>query len=339
MERSERVDDPPGVATLVPPPPGGVRRDRRGGAVVLWAMTATCLGWGGLRMTGWEPVFRWSQAVSFTPYLAVAALVPLAWAALTRRWRAALTAFVAVAMFAVIMLPRMLPGAQPPARGPALRVMTLNMWNGNVPISALMEQVRRYRPDVLTLQEVTGPVPERLAAEGMAGLLPYAYTLPEEDANGVAIYARHPMSEGRRLPGTGPGQAAAMVTMPDGRRVEIVSVHACAPSSGWRTACWEPSVRRLPGAGGPLRVLAGDFNATLDHAVLRGLIATGYRDAADATGHGLTMTWPYHEQPFFFPKIAIDHVLADERIAVRDFRAVTLPGDDHRLTVTDLTLP
>ncbi|WP_371778039.1 endonuclease/exonuclease/phosphatase family protein [Streptosporangium subroseum] len=189
--------------------------------------------------------------------------------------------------------------------------MTLNMWNGKVQVSALMTEVRRLRPDVLLLQEYAEWLPEQLDAERITDVLPHRFVLPGEDAYGVAIYSRHPLSQGRRLPGNGPWQAAAVLTMPGGPQVEVVSVHACAPSFGWRTACWLPSIRDLPKPGGRLRILAGDFNATLDHAVLRELIATGYRDAADATGKGLTMTWPYYEQPFFVPKIAIDHVLAD----------------------------
>ena len=34
-----------------------------------------------------------------------------------------------------------------------------------------------------------------------------------------------------------------------------------------------------------MRILAGDFNATLDHAELRRLIGRGYHDAAEQAGH------------------------------------------------------
>ena len=43
---------------------------------------------------------------------------------------------------------------------------------------------------------------------------------------------------------------------------------------------------RRPRPDGPPRILAGDFNATLDHALLRRLLATGYVDAADRDGRG-----------------------------------------------------
>ena len=42
-----------------------------------------------------------------------------------------------------------------------------------------------------------------------------------------------------------------------------------------------------------MRLLVGDFNATLDHAALRRLLDTGYRDAASVVGQGMTPTcWP-----------------------------------------------
>ena len=51
---------------------------------------------------------------------------------------------------------------------------------------------------------------------------------------------------------------------------------------GVRCGRWRGDLRALPPAtpDGPLRILAGDFNATLDHAELRRLLDTGYEDAA-----------------------------------------------------------
>ena len=50
-----------------------------------------------------------------------------------------------------------------------------------------------------------------------------------------------------------------------------------------------PRSRALPGSDcqGDVRILAGDFNATLDHPELRALLDRGYVDAADAAGAGL----------------------------------------------------
>ena len=116
-------------------------------------------------------------------------------------------------------------------------------------------------------------------------------------------------------------------------------------------ACWDDAALRTGWAAGlraqasatagrPLRILAGDFNATLDHAELRRLLATGYRDAADQVGRGLIPTWPYYgPRTRFIPKVTIDHVLVDRGVGVRDFDAVTVPLTDHRAILTTLVIP
>jgi endonuclease/exonuclease/phosphatase family metal-dependent hydrolase len=86
-----------------------------------------------------------------------------------------------------------------------------------------------------------------------------------------------------------------------------------------------------------VRILLGDFNATLDHEALREVLDRGYVDAADAAGQGLAPTWPRgHLLP---PTVTIDHVLVDERVRVRDVGVHELPGSDHRAVTADLVLP
>ena len=96
---------------------------------------------------------------------------------------------------------------------------------------------------------------------------------------------------------------------------------------------------RLPPAtpDGRLRILAGDFNATLDHAELRRVLDTGYQDAAAQVGAGLHGTWPHGRR--FPPPVTIDHVLADERLGVRAVSIHTIPGTDHRAVLAELELP
>jgi endonuclease/exonuclease/phosphatase family metal-dependent hydrolase len=85
-------------------------------------------------------------------------------------------------------------------------------------------------------------------------------------------------------------------------------------------------------------VLAGDFNATLDHSGLRRLIRTGYRDAAATVGAGLAGTWgPYDGDPI--PPVTIDHVLVDRRVRVRSVSVHRVPGSDHRAVLAELALP
>jgi endonuclease/exonuclease/phosphatase family metal-dependent hydrolase len=86
-----------------------------------------------------------------------------------------------------------------------------------------------------------------------------------------------------------------------------------------------------------LRVLAGDFNASLDHAALRAVLRRGYVDAAQAVGRALTWTWAPLNWPV--PRLTLDHVLVDPRIGVATVDVVAVRGSDHRAVVAELVLP
>jgi endonuclease/exonuclease/phosphatase family metal-dependent hydrolase len=307
--------------------------------VALWAAAVPFAAWAALRMSGWEPVFRWSQLVAFTPYVAAAALlVPVA-ALVLRRRRAAVAGAVVAGVLASAVVPRALPDGNPAAGGPRVRVMAANLLAGGVPAGHLVGLVRREQPDVLALQEVTPEAAAALDAAGLRPLLPHRVLRPSPGVVGSAVYARFPLRE-QPLIRIGFGQARARVEVPGAPPVEVVSVHPCAPSAPHLADCWKAGLRALPRADerGPVRILAGDFNATADHAEFRRLAGSGYRDAADVTGDGLTGTWPI-AGAHRVPRVALDHVLADRRAAIGRFTTHELPETDHSAVQADLTLP
>jgi endonuclease/exonuclease/phosphatase (EEP) superfamily protein YafD len=130
----------------------------------------------------------------------------------------------------------------------------------------------------------------------------------------------------------------AGVTLDGASPIEVAAVHPPPPlrrALKW----WRGDLRALPPAtpDGPLRILAGDFNATLDHAELRRLLDTGYVDAAAEVGAGLKGTWPHGRR--FPPPVAIDHVLVDSRAGVNAFSVHAISGTDHRAVFAELVLP
>ncbi|WP_344590555.1 endonuclease/exonuclease/phosphatase family protein [Actinomadura vinacea] len=244
-----------------------------------------------------------------------------------------MTALVTTAAFTTVLLPRTVPDGNPPARGERLRVLSTNLSMGEGDAASVVELVRAVRPDVLTVQELTPRSAERLDRAGLRTLMPYAVDRSSLDTPGSGIYARFPLTESPMIEIGGFRQARAMI----GRRLEIVSVHPCSPSDVRDTPCWKDGLKALPRAGGGLRVLAGDFNATLDHRPVRELLDSGYRDAADVRGMALVPTWP--QRYWGVPKVALDRVLADRRIAVEDFSVHSLPGSDHQPVFAALRLP
>ncbi|GAA4470143.1 endonuclease/exonuclease/phosphatase family protein [Phytohabitans houttuyneae] len=295
--------------------------------------------WAAVRLLGVErgPLV---QLLAFTPYAAAWSLGPLVLALALRRWWPAGVAAVAAVALVAVVVPRAI-GGPAGGDGPTLRVLTANLLAGAGDAETLVRIVREREVDVLAVQEFTPAAAARLDALGLAALLPHRRLNPIAGTEGSGLYSRYPLTATgvRQNPG-GFTQAYGTLTAPGAAPTTVESVHPAAPYSLGQLRAWERDLDAQPRAtpSGPVRVLAGDFNATLDHAPLRRLIDSGYRDAADAAGAGLTGTWgPYDGDRI--PPVTIDHVLVDRRVGVRDVSVLRLPGSDHRPVYAELALP
>ncbi|WP_425413037.1 endonuclease/exonuclease/phosphatase family protein [Micromonospora citrea] len=315
---------------------------RTSGTLLCWAAVAPGVAWAVVRLAGLDrgPLV---QLLAFTPYVAAGSLLPLLLAlALRRRWPAVVAAVVTAVLVAVVA-PRALPAGQPPADGPTVRLLTANLLAGAADARALVGLVERHRVDVLTVQEFTPRAAAELDRLGLGRLLPHRHLNPQAGTVGSGLYARFPVGEvgvRRNRGGWGFDQAYGTVAVPGAPPVRVESAHPAAPYAVDQVGHWRTDLAAQPPAtpDGGLRILAGDFNATLDHAPLRALLATGYVDAAAEVGAGLTGTWgPYDGDPI--PPVTIDHVLVDRRIAVRAVAVHRVPGSDHRAVLAELRLP
>jgi endonuclease/exonuclease/phosphatase (EEP) superfamily protein YafD len=277
--------------------------------------------------------------VALTPQLSAAA----PWAAvglrLARRPGAALTACASAAALGAMVWPRRRPRPQPEASGPLLRVLTMNVYFGQADPEVLVGRVRQLRADVLCLQELTAGAVLRLKQAGLDDLMPYTAHELRGGSRGSGIYSRFPLSDGPQVPDTHMAQPTALVELPGGATVELVCVHPVAPGlPQWGGAArWREELALLPPPGDRPRVLAGDFNASLDHATFRDVLRLGYRDAAQQAGDALTPTWgpPGGSSGLF----ALDHVLVDQDSAVREYSVHPVPLSDHRAVFAEIQLP
>lgn len=304
--------------------------------------------WAAVRLPGVErgPLV---QLMAFTPYVAAWSLVPLVLMLSLRRWWLAGVACLVVAAMAWAVLPRAFGSAETAGAGAVtLRVLTSNMQFGAADAEAMVGLVRDRKVDVLALQEYTPEAEAALLAAGLDRELPYreSHALPK--ASGSALYSRYPLTEGGVR--TNPGQfvqAYATVSVPGGQPVLVESVHTTPPARLDNLNYWRRDLEHQSGAtespAGISRILAGDFNSTLDHAPLRDLIARGYRDAAEAAGAGFVGTWgPYegrHGDSKPIPPVTIDHVLADQRLGVGKVSAHSVTKTDHRALLVELFVP
>lgn len=306
-------------------------------STVLWLTLVVLAGWLLVRWAGYDHRTPFAQLVSFTPYVAVFSLVPLVASAITRRWVTAVVAAAVVVAFGFAVVPRALPSGSP-SGGATLRVMSFNTKIGAGSVAELAALIRREKPDVLTVQELT---PEWSGDFDALGLFRYSALRALPGASGTGIWARYPLTDSRTAdPKSGFDQTAALLRVPDGRVYEVISAHPRPPifqTAEWGSPSrWVGDLSRLPAASttGSVRVLAGDFNASLDHSPFRDLVGTGYRDAAAEVGKGLVPTWPMNGNPA--PPVTLDHVLVDSRGDAKRFDAYTVAGSDHRAILADL---
>jgi endonuclease/exonuclease/phosphatase (EEP) superfamily protein YafD len=127
----------------------------------------------------------------------------------------------------------------------------------------------------------------------------------------------------------------------DGDGPVIIAVHAVAPITAefdnWRADLeWLSSV-----CEGGNTIMAGDFNATLDHMTGLGTGAGtalgGCVDAALVSGNGAVGTWPTTLPPLLGSPI--DHVMATDNWRVTGMRVVQSvdgAGSDHRPIIAQL---
>jgi endonuclease/exonuclease/phosphatase (EEP) superfamily protein YafD len=338
------------------PPPVPRRRGREAARIAAaWILVIPTAGWLGVRASGIGAGTWIETAIVVTPFVAAGSVVVLAIVAALRVRPAVLAAGVTCIGFGLVMAPVFVPGPHPsyPPRGPALRVMTVNVQFGLADVDRVMRLVQDEDVDVLGVQELTPAFDEALRAAGLEDVLPHDVVEPARGGSGAGLYSRfrvRPVEDaitGRHNSPTG------LVTVPGAPPVLVAVVHPTPPVGESGHAEWRDTFQSLPRPGdrplavdGPLgpgetgdeprvHLLLGDFNATVDQPTFRALLADGYVDAAGAVGRGWVMTWRFP----LTPPLAIDHVLVDEDTRVLGVEVHGVSASDHRAVVATLHLP
>jgi endonuclease/exonuclease/phosphatase (EEP) superfamily protein YafD len=309
---------------------------------IAWLVAGAMAGLGAARLARVDRFRRVEAPVapllSFAPHAMAGGLLGYL---LRRRQRAAAaTAGLTGAALAAVVLPRAIRRPQPGAHGPVVRVITANLLRGRADEEALVRLVQSKGADVLFLQELTETAVVRLKQAGLADVLPHELIdVRGETSRGSGIYARFPLTEGAPVPSTFAAQPRARLELPGGETVTLASIHTHPPNppTADRVARWREDLELLPQPADSPLVLAGDFNATLDHEHFRRVLRRGLADAAARLGRGLVPTWgPLTRGPGL---LTIDHLLLDPRCAVLAAEVHPLPGSDHRAVYAEFRLP
>lgn len=306
-------------------------------AALLLAGVSTILGFRVADSDGFTPV---PQILAFLPLLLAPTVLGLLLAALAR-WRVGLVwGVVALGGVAWFLEPY---GKSDEPKGPAvaeLRVMASNVQFGQA-TQGLLKAVRKEKPDLLFVPECDYSCSDTLRDELPRADYPYRTASEASGAEGSVIVSKLPLKKASGVPGT-LGMPGAVAELADGHQVRIQLAHPMPPLAE-QLGTWRGELAELRDYAAEGRrdkrstIIAGDFNATQDHAAFRDLLDTGgVRDAARLAGSARTPSWPADLMSPLGTQI--DHVLATPDFTARDAHFLDIGDTDHRALVVDLTL-
>ncbi|MEV5987173.1 endonuclease/exonuclease/phosphatase family protein [Streptomyces sp. NPDC052051] len=314
----------------------------RGRTVAAWFAGVLLTGVSavvGCRAADTDAISPVPQLLAFLPWLIAPVGVALLFALLAR-WRTGLVWGVLVlAPLAWFMEPY---GKSDEPTGTPLaefRVLTSNVQYGRG-TAALVTAIRRERPDIVFVEECEHHCSATLrqAFGGPDGVYRYRQAVEGAGSDGSVLLSRFPLKAASGVPGT-MGMPGAVADV-RGHRVRLQLAHPMPPLMGqltlWRRELG--ALRSYATAGGDTpTILAGDFNASQDHAEFRRILDTGLHDSARLADRARTPSWPARvPSPL---GVQIDHALVSrEDFSVNSARFLDIADTDHRALLVDLTL-
>ena len=227
-----------------------------------------------------------------------------------------------------------------PPRAATLRLISANMLFNNRDVGTLGRDLTATDADVILLQEVSMENFAKLRMSGLFEAYPYQVWNDLRTIYSSAILSRLPITNEKAIDVAGQRMGQAAVATAAGT-VRLINVHTMAPESTPKAAQWRAQLAGLA----QLRddrfravIMAGDFNATSDHAPFQELTSSGLRDAFVEAGRGTGATWPQWKGPVM-PLMRLDHVLVDDGVIVTRAEVQANRGSDHRRLAVDLAWP
>ncbi|WP_159702830.1 endonuclease/exonuclease/phosphatase family protein [Arthrobacter sp. 18067] len=296
------------------------------------------------------------QLLSFTPWMVVPAALAVILAALGRRLWAIITTAALLAVQLYWLFPLDTGHVQPLPPGTAsvsVKVMSLNTEYGEADPATIVRLVRDNGVQVLTLQEHTQSLEDRLLSEGLEEMLPNLVSEPNDDASGGAVYSAFPLEAAGLLPDTPFRMDVTRVQLADSgtgstATLSLTNVHALPPVDE-RIAQWRSDLTKVarqasrPGN----QLLMGDYNSTFDHSEFRELLdsvpagatqgGSKLVDVGTASNGRFSATWPMEGPPL--PGIVIDHMVTTPRISSSNYSVHQVPGSDHAAIMATLVIP
>jgi endonuclease/exonuclease/phosphatase (EEP) superfamily protein YafD len=288
------------------------------------------------------------QLLAFTPWMLLPGLVGVLAALLSRRrWLVTVSGtLLAAQLFWLFPLDYGRDSTDSSAPVAELKVMNINSQMGRADAAEIVRLVRDNGIGLLTIQEHTQALEDRLDAEGLASLLPHRISHPADGAAGNALFSVRPLTQVGILTDSPFQMPTVRLSMEAGDRsaaLDVTNVHTQAPVDG-RIRQWRSDLEALGTlTGRPGNVLLiGDFNATYDQSEFRRVLAAGPDgrksvDVATAVGSRLVPTWPMDGQAL--PGIVIDHIITSSQLRSAAYSVHPVAGSDHAAIMATLAVP
>ncbi len=312
------------------------------------AWVARMIGWLLVAVVATGIALRWSTVnrplliglvgvVGLALLVPVAALTATAWATRSRplRWGAAMVVVAYLVTFANVRAV-IGCGADPSAEGD-VRIFQQNVYIGQADPAAVAAAMVASGADLAVLVEAWPPFIEALARQPGVDVFSYRLSVPGFEDDEIAVWSRWPLEQARgELLATRPF-IRAEVQGPAGP-FTLGAVHTAAPVNQAEAANWAGGLAQLGlvDRSEPV-VLAGDFNATIDHAQFRRLLENGWTDVHTSKGCGLDQTWPVGRGTGI-PAMRLDHVLVSEHFEVKGVEVGQANGSDHKPVIATIRL-
>ncbi|MET8247842.1 endonuclease/exonuclease/phosphatase family protein [Streptomyces sp. NPDC005202] len=310
------------------------QRGRRLGAWcagLLFAGVSVIVGFRVADSDGITPV---PQLLAFLPWLLAPTALGLLLTLLGRWWAGAVWGVAVLGLLAWFIEPYGRSGEPDGVPVAEVRVLTSNVEFGRG-TGSLVPVIRREKPDVVFVEECEYTCQATLRRD-IGGAYPYRQAVVAGGSQGSLVLSRYALRGTDGVRGT-MGMPGAVADV-RGHALRLQLAHPMPPLPG-QVALWHRELGRLrafaAGSKGPT-ILAGDFNASQDHAAFRRILDTGLSDAARLAGADRTPSWPARTAPALGAQI--DHVLVSKDFSASSARFLDLADTDHRALLVDLTL-
>jgi endonuclease/exonuclease/phosphatase (EEP) superfamily protein YafD len=206
-----------------------------------------------------------------------------------------------------------------------------NVSQSNRNLTEIAEEIRRDRPQVVTMEELTPISLRSLQSTGVMDRYEYKLVRPTTGPDGMALWSVYPLDQVTEWYAVGHPELRAWLELPGGRRLRLDVLHTTAPYGVRKPIYWAEQMAAIRSelANEPRPLIAvGDLNATWYDWHFQALLGLGLRDAAVVAGQGWRMTWPRDQQPVV-PYLRIDHVLLSRGVSLQSYAVGGGKGSDH----------